>query len=126
MIRALLSVGGNYFEDINISKNKKEFLKEITKIKQEFSYKDSEHKNLQSPFDCSSNFSKMYEGLKTFFTELELDQNLAFFDKIIGGVRTGSIKKDKEIASWFKHIDRVLLDSKIISSKQFTFVGKKI
>jgi 2-polyprenyl-3-methyl-5-hydroxy-6-metoxy-1,4-benzoquinol methylase len=126
MIRTLLSLGGIYFESIDIPINRGRFLEEITKIKQEFSYKDSEHKNLQSPFDCSSNFVKMYESLKEFFTELEVSQDLAFFDKIIAGVRTDSIEKDKEVAKWLKEIDRILLDSETISSKQFTFIGKKI
>ncbi len=126
MIRALLSLSGNYFEHIDISETKKEFLAEITKIKQEFSYKDSEHKNLQSPFDGSSNFFKMYAGLKEFFTELEITHDLAFFDKIIGGIRSNSVKEDKKIAAWLCEIDRILLSSNIISSKQYTFIGKKI
>jgi len=126
MIRALLSLGNIYFEDVDISETRKEFLNEITKIKQEFSYKDSEHKNLQSPFDGSSNFLKMYENLKIFFTELEMTHDHAFFDKIIGGVRTGSIEKDKKVAQWFFKVDKILINSRIMSPKQFTFIGKKI
>ena len=98
MIRTLLSLGGIYFENIEIPETKEQFLAEITKIKQEFSYKDSEHKNLQSLFDGSSNFLEMYKGLKMFFTELEIKHDLSFFDKIIGGVRTESVEKDKKIA----------------------------
>lgn len=125
-IRTLLSLGDIYFEDIPLPENNQDFMKEIIKIKQEFSYKDEEHKNLQSPFDGSSNFEKMYKNLKLFFTELEVSHDLAFFDKIIGGLRTGSSEKDRKVAAWLRNIDKILLDNKVISSKQFTFIGKKI
>lgn len=126
MIRVLLSLGSIYFENVDIPETKKQFLKEITKIKQEFSYKDSEHKNLQSPFDGSSNFLEMHEGLKMFFIELEMNNDFSFFDKIIGGVRTSSINMDKKVAIWLRDMDKILLNNKIMSSKQFTFIGGKI
>ena len=124
--RGLLSLGDIYFEKIKIPQQEDGFLEEITKIKQEFSYKDANHKNLQSPFDGSSTYSEMSKWLREFFTELEISNDFSFFDKIVAGVRTDSLEKDKRVAIWLKHIDKVLTNNNVITPKQFTFVGKKI
>ncbi len=124
-IRMLLALGNNYYQPVKLPEDEEELKRLLEGIKNEFDYKDSSGKNVQSPLDNEAAFSDMYPALKANFEELEFKNTFSFFDRIIGGLRMESVDMEHKVAKWINMVDRFLCSSGFTTPEQFIFVGKK-
>lgn len=124
-IRSLLSLGGNYYQDISIPDNDMELQDRIRQVKNEFGYVDDSGNNIQSPMDNELSYHDMCPALKKHFVELEVSDDFAFFDRVVGGLRLNSVEEERKLAKWICQIDKLLVSSDLFKAQQFHFAGRK-
>lgn len=125
LITGLLSLGGNFYKEVVIPMDDEQLEESLKRIKNEFAYKDQSGHNVQSPLDNEATYSDMSSALNQFFEEMESRLDFAFFDRIVAGIRLGSVEKEHEVARWILRIDKLLCCSGSFTPGHFHFIGRK-
>ncbi|MBU0758540.1 MAG: class I SAM-dependent methyltransferase [Nanoarchaeota archaeon] len=125
LIKILLSSSGSYYENITIPKDEDSIRILLEKIYCSEKYETEEGVKIQSVNDNSSGFDSMYASLNANFIQVEFEKKFAFYHQMIGGIRLGSVEKERELARFLKAIDGMLCDLGAIDPTNFYFAGRK-
>lgn len=124
LVRLLLSVGGGYYQSLDIPESIERQREEVDKIYNSMRYENENGEKLQSVNDNDAGFKEMMAGLNTHFVQLQFRDRYAFFHEMIGGLRYDE-KTNKKIARYLRDADAELCRLGALSPTEFFFVGKK-
>ncbi len=124
LLRLLLSVGGGYYQSVDIPDSIVRQGEEVDKIYNSMRYEDEEGEKLQSVNDNEAGFDEMMTGLKHHFQQLKFSDRYAFFHEMIGGLRYDE-KTNKHLARYLRDADAELCRLGVLSPTEFFFVGRK-
>lgn len=124
MMKLLLSVGGGYYQNVDVPQNIDEQKKIISDIYNEMKYEGEDGEKLQSVNDNEAGFEEMNDALSRSFTQLVSTQKYGFFHEVIGGLRFDQDLNNK-LARYIRDADAELCKLGVVQPTEFFFVGTK-
>jgi 2-polyprenyl-3-methyl-5-hydroxy-6-metoxy-1,4-benzoquinol methylase len=128
MIRIIFSSLGFWYEELGPFKNQRQINEHVNECKKEYkNWADKTELNWeQSPMNNSTSGKIILKVLRKDFLELNCRDAFCWSQRMIGGIRCGSEKKNKEIATLLTLIDNYLVSNKLVLPIGYYWSGKKI
>lgn len=125
LIRVLLSSGNHYHEPQVMPAGEAEFGNALDNVRREMACVTKEGAKTQSPHDNDATFGEMLEALRHRFDVLEEDDEFAFADRVIGGLRFEDVEDEHRTAQWLYEMDRRLREAGVISPQRSHLLARK-
>jgi len=123
LIKVLLSVNQNYFEEFGIPQDSDAIRAEAEKTFSKMRYETESGAKAQSVNDNEAGYEQMYPALKNNFEQIEFSNRYAFFHELIGGLRYNE-ETNFKMAKYLKEIDTYFCQLGIIDYTEFYFTGR--
>jgi 2-polyprenyl-3-methyl-5-hydroxy-6-metoxy-1,4-benzoquinol methylase len=122
-IRLLLSVGGGFYQKLQIPPDKPRLEEEIGKLFKSLRYESEDGGKLQSPNDNEAGYAEMHAMLSGMFDIVTTQDTSAFFHELIGGLRFDE-STNTALARYIRDVDELLVQEKVLPATEFFLVGK--
>lgn len=124
LIRLLLSINGNWHENLSLPTDTQSLDDLCNTILQEYREAKDKNEKEQSPNDNSSYASTILEGLNKYFDQQDLTYGNTISPRLLGGVRAPRESEAIRIATFIKLFDEYATSQGIIEPGVFYYAGK--